>query len=134
MRAAVERLEAQGPLTGARASSQDAPTGLRKVREGASQAPGAVASRVYPTCALNKPISGKPEIGRAPSPWERGKENGKRANPGPEQQRTGAAKRWLNWLFDNRIHLPRRAKQPRFTQQVRPFGHTASNNAPAGIS
>jgi len=58
MRAAVERLEAQGPLTGARASSQDAPTGLRKVREGASQAPGAVASRVYPTCALNKPISG----------------------------------------------------------------------------
>ena len=39
--------------------------------------PGAIASRVYPTCAPKEPISGKPEIGCAPSPHretEKGKD------------------------------------------------------------
>jgi hypothetical protein len=36
----------------------------------------------------------------APSSRKRGKENGKRASPGPEQQTTGAGERWLNRLFE----------------------------------
>jgi hypothetical protein len=50
--------------------SQDPPRALRK-------RPGATASRVHPTCALNKPISGKPEIGCAPSPLGNGKRDGR---------------------------------------------------------
>jgi hypothetical protein len=81
---AVERLEAQGPSQRARASSQDAPAdpssgpAVGASRKGSQ---GAAASRVYPTCALDKPISGKPEIGRAPSPWKRGKEKWEAGRP-----------------------------------------------------
>ena len=42
---------------------------------GVAHRPGAGASRVYPTCALKEPISGKPEIGRAPSPRLEGRRN-----------------------------------------------------------
>jgi hypothetical protein len=96
---AVERLEAPGPSPRARASSPDAPadpssrSALGTSRKGSQ---GAAASRVYPTCALDKPISGKPEIGRAPSSRKRGKENGKRADPGARATKNRAAERWLS--------------------------------------
>ena len=85
---AVEPREAQRPtLLGARTpqaadpGNGDIAVGARRAyvtgppKGAVAQRPGAVASRVYPTCALNEPISGKPEIGRAPFPHVEG--NGK---------------------------------------------------------
>jgi hypothetical protein len=82
---AVEPREAQRPTLLAARTPQAAAPGNRVSAVGARRAyvigppkggvahrPGAVASRVYPTCAFKEPISGKPEIGRAPSPRFRG--------------------------------------------------------------
>jgi len=57
---------------------------------GPRKPPGAIASRVYPTCAPKCPISGKPEIGCAPFPLRRG---GKRDTgaPAPSKNRAGEA-------------------------------------------
>jgi hypothetical protein len=55
----------------------------------------------------------------APSPCEKGKGNREAGHPGPEKQTTGAAQRWLNRLFENRIccarDLSRNVRQTRFT-------------------
>jgi hypothetical protein len=70
---AVERLEAHpASQAGARPRKARRPADRKARLRAVSQAPGRHASRVYPTCALNTPISGKPEIGCAPSPplWE----------------------------------------------------------------
>jgi hypothetical protein len=70
-------------------------TDPRKVRRGASQAPGAVASRVYPTCAPNVPMSAK-----APR-FEGQRKTGIQANRAARKPSPRAAKHWLRRLFEN---------------------------------
>ena len=100
---AVEPREAQRPTSLAARTPQAATPGNREspwVRSngpsqgpcGASQAPGAVASRVYPTCASNMSISALAEIGRAPSPRFRGeKENRDTGTPAARKTRSRAS-------------------------------------------
>jgi len=97
---AVERLEAPGPSPRARASSPDAPA---------------------------DPSSGS--VRGLASPWrlpalhplmKRGKETGKRATPGPGKQTTGAAERWLNRLFENRIRFARNFVSEREADALHP--------------
>ena len=105
---AVERREAQRPTSLAARTPSAAILGNGDIAVGAMKRtlarsvgeprklPGAVASRVYPICAPNMPISATAEIERAPSPrWGKRKKGyglpGARRNLPP-----GVAERWLN--------------------------------------